>query len=69
MHDMNDEDDIIEEYHLEDVAIDIRAMTDGHKLYKWQYQNLLYAKDLLRSMIGRYNKAYEFAGYTQKKCL
>ena len=28
----------IQEYHLEDVAIDIRAMTDGHKLYKWQYQ-------------------------------
>ena len=26
------------EYHLEDVAIDIRALTEGHKLYKWQYQ-------------------------------
>lgn len=23
---------------IEDVAIDIRALTDGHKLYKWQYQ-------------------------------
>ena len=28
----------ITEYHLEDVAIDIRALTEGHKLYKWQYQ-------------------------------
>lgn len=28
----------IQEYHLEDVAIDIRAMTDGYKPYKWQYQ-------------------------------
>ena len=26
------------EYHLEDVAIDIRALTEGHKLYRWQYQ-------------------------------
>ena len=28
----------IREYHLEDVAIDIRALTEGHKLYRWQYQ-------------------------------
>lgn len=28
----------ISEYHLEDVAIDIRALTEGHKLYRWQYQ-------------------------------
>lgn len=28
----------ISEYHLEDVAIDIRALTEGHKLYCWQYQ-------------------------------
>ena len=28
----------IEEYYLEDVAIDIRAMTDNYKPYKWQYQ-------------------------------
>lgn len=28
----------ITEYHLEDVAIDIRALTEGHKLYRWQYQ-------------------------------
>jgi hypothetical protein len=28
----------ITEYHLEDVAIDIRALTDGKKLYRWQYQ-------------------------------
>lgn len=28
----------ISEYHLEDVAIDIRAMTDGYKPYRWQYQ-------------------------------
>ena len=28
----------ISEYHLEDVAVDIRAMTEGHKLYRWQYQ-------------------------------
>ena len=28
----------IKEFHLEDVAIDIRAMTDGYKPYKWQYQ-------------------------------
>ena len=28
----------ISEYHLEDVAIDIRVMTEGHKLYGWQYQ-------------------------------
>lgn len=26
------------EYHLEDVAIDIRALTEGHKIYRWQYQ-------------------------------
>ncbi|MFC0903865.1 RNA-guided endonuclease IscB [Clostridium sp. MT-14] len=26
------------EYHLEDVAIDIRTLTEGHKLYRWQYQ-------------------------------
>lgn len=29
----------ISEYHLEDVAIDIRALTEGDKLYRWQYQN------------------------------
>lgn len=28
----------IQEYHLEDVAIDIRAMTDDYKPYRWQYQ-------------------------------
>ena len=28
----------IKEFHLEDVAIDIRAMLEGKKLYKWQYQ-------------------------------
>lgn len=28
----------IKEFHLEDVAIDIRALSDGKKLYKWQYQ-------------------------------
>lgn len=28
----------IQEYHLEDVAIDIRALTEGYKLYRWQYQ-------------------------------
>lgn len=28
----------IKEYHLEDVAVDIRALTEGKKLYKWQYQ-------------------------------
>ena len=28
----------IQEYYLEDVAIDIRAMTDGYKPYNWQYQ-------------------------------
>lgn len=28
----------IKEYYLEDVAIDIRAMTDGYKPYSWQYQ-------------------------------
>jgi len=28
----------ISEYHIEDVAIDIRALTEGHKLYKCQYQ-------------------------------
>ena len=28
----------IQEYYLEDVAIDIRALTDGYKPYKWQYQ-------------------------------
>ena len=28
----------IQEYCLEDVCIDIRAMTDGYKPYKWQYQ-------------------------------
>ena len=28
----------ITEFHLEDVAIDIRALTEGKKLYKWQYQ-------------------------------
>ncbi|APM39137.1 RNA-guided endonuclease IscB [Clostridium kluyveri] len=28
----------ITEYHLEDVAIDIRALIEGKKLYKWQYQ-------------------------------
>ena len=28
----------IKEFHLEDVAINIRAMTDGYKPYKWQYQ-------------------------------
>lgn len=29
----------IKEFHLEDVAIDIRAMSDGYKPYKWEYQN------------------------------
>ena len=29
---------IINEIHLEDVKIDIRALTDGYKPYKWQYQ-------------------------------
>lgn len=28
----------IQEYYLEDVAIDIRAMTDNYKPYGWQYQ-------------------------------
>ena len=28
----------IQEYYLEDVAIDIRAMTDDYKPYRWQYQ-------------------------------
>lgn len=28
----------ISEYHLEDVAVDIRALTTGYKPYKWQYQ-------------------------------
>lgn len=28
----------IQEFWLEDVMINIRAMTDGYKLYKWQYQ-------------------------------
>lgn len=28
----------IKEFHLEDVAIDIRAMSDGYKPYKWNYQ-------------------------------
>lgn len=28
----------IDSIHLEDVAIDIRALQEGHKLYKWQYQ-------------------------------
>lgn len=28
----------ITEYHLEDVVIDIRALTDGKRLYRWQYQ-------------------------------
>ena len=28
----------IDIFYLEDVAIDIRAMTDGHKPYRWQYQ-------------------------------
>lgn len=28
----------ISEYHLEDVAIDIRAMTDNYKPHRWQYQ-------------------------------
>ena len=26
------------EFHLEDVAIDIRALSEGKKLYRWQYQ-------------------------------
>lgn len=30
----------IQEFRLEDVAIDIRSLTDGTKLYKWQYQKL-----------------------------
>lgn len=28
----------IKEYHLEDVAVDIRVLTEGKKLYGWQYQ-------------------------------
>lgn len=28
----------ITKYHLEDVMIDIRALTEGYKLYRWQYQ-------------------------------
>ena len=28
----------ISQYHLEDVNIDIRALTDGYKPYRWQYQ-------------------------------
>lgn len=28
----------IDVYHLEDVTIDMRALTDGYKPYKWQYQ-------------------------------
>lgn len=28
----------ITKYYLEDVAIDIRALTEGEKLYRWQYQ-------------------------------
>ena len=29
----------INRFYLEDVAIDIRVVTDGHKTYGWQYQN------------------------------
>lgn len=29
----------ISEYHLEDVKMDIRALTDGYKPYKWEYQD------------------------------
>ena len=29
----------INSFYLEDVAIDIRVLTDGHKTYGWQYQN------------------------------
>ena len=28
----------IDSYYLEDIAIDIRALTDGYKPYSWQYQ-------------------------------
>ena len=28
----------IKEFHLEDVAVDIRSLSDGHKPYRWQYQ-------------------------------
>ena len=28
----------IKKFHLEDVAVDIRALTEGKKLYRWQYQ-------------------------------
>ena len=28
----------ISEFHLEDVAIDIRALSEGKRLYRWQYQ-------------------------------
>lgn len=41
----------IEEYYLEDVAIDIRAMTDDYKPYKWQYQKSNRLDENLRKAI------------------
>ena len=40
-------------YWLEDVAIDIRALSDGYKPYKWQYQKSNRLDDLRKAVILR----------------
>lgn len=41
----------IQEYYLEDVAIDIRAMTDDYKPFRWQYQKSNRLDENLRKAI------------------
>ena len=57
----------IQEYNLEDVAIDIRAMTDDYKPYRWQYQksNRL-DENLRKAVILRDNCACHECG--KKNC-
>ncbi len=42
---------LVTHYDLEDVAIDIRALTDGYKPYRWEYQNSNRLDENLRKAI------------------
>lgn len=68
----------IYQIHLEDVKIDIRALTDGYKPYKWQYQksnrldeNLRIAtiiRDSCCMECGKTNTNFEVHHITPRKC-
>lgn len=58
----------ITSYWLEDVSIDIRALTDGHKPYKWQYRHFDYSdKNIRKAVILRDGCKCKECGKTNTK--